>query len=69
MGDAIRLRDLRIEAGEWVLVDEVGLDCEAGELLAVVGASGSGKTLTCRSLLGLVDLRPGVVSADLTILA
>ncbi len=67
MADLIELRDLRIEAGDQVLVDAVALRCVAGELLAVVGASGSGKTLTCRSLLGLVDLRPGVVRADLTI--
>lgn len=68
MGDAIYLRDLRIEAADRVLVDGVSLTCQAGELVAVVGASGSGKTLTCRSLLGLVDVVPGVVRADLTVL-
>lgn len=69
MGDAIYLRDLRIESPERVLVDGVSLTLLPGELLAVVGASGSGKTLTCRSLLGLVDLTPGVTRVDLTIIA
>ncbi|MEN0061555.1 MAG: ATP-binding cassette domain-containing protein [Myxococcota bacterium] len=69
MADQIRLRNLRIEAAGRLLVDDVALTCTAGELLAVVGASGSGKTLTCRALLGLVDLQPGVVQADLTIMA
>ena len=69
MTDALRFRDLRIQAGAQVLVKEVGLDLEEGEVLALVGASGSGKTLTARSLLGLSAPRPGVMSADLLIRA
>ncbi len=67
MTDALRLRGLRVQAGGQVLVRDVGLDLEAGEVLALVGASGSGKTLTARSLLGLSAPQPGVVSAELKI--
>ncbi len=64
MPDSLRLRDLRIEAGDQVLVDGVGLDLTPGSLTVLVGASGSGKSLTARALLGLVDARPGVTRAE-----
>jgi peptide/nickel transport system ATP-binding protein len=67
MADGIRLRGLRIQAGERVLVDGVDLDLQAGRLVALVGRSGSGKSLTTRALLGLVDLVPGVVEGRLEI--
>lgn len=65
--DAIELRGLRIRAGDRVLVDDVSLELRAGQVVGLVGSSGCGKTLTALSLLGLVDLQPGVVSADLAI--
>lgn len=61
------LRQLVVRAGDRTLVDGVDLRLAPGELVGLVGASGSGKTLTCRALLGLVDLVPGVVSADLVV--
>lgn len=67
MPDCVSLRDLRIKAGDHELVRGVGLRIRAGHLTALVGRSGSGKSLTARSLLGLVEIEPGVVSADLEI--
>jgi ABC-type glutathione transport system ATPase component len=67
MTDSVALRGLEVRVGERVLVQDVGLDLQAGRVVGLVGASGSGKTLTARSLLGLVDLQPGVVKADLEI--
>lgn len=44
---------LRIERGDGVdIVDEVSLDVSAGEILAIVGESGCGKTSTALALLG-----------------
>jgi peptide/nickel transport system ATP-binding protein len=67
MADRLALRGLQIRVGTRVLVTDVALTVEAGQIVALVGPSGSGKTLTGRALLGLVDLRPGVVSAELEV--
>lgn len=67
MSEALSIEELVIRAGERTLVDRVSLSVSAGELAGLVGASGSGKTLTCRSLLGLVELAPGVISAELRV--
>jgi len=61
----LTLSGLTIQSDGVTLVDQVGLTVRPGEIVALIGASGSGKTLTCRALLGLVDLDPGVVSANL----
>ncbi|MDN3238334.1 ABC transporter ATP-binding protein [Glycomyces tritici] len=58
MGERIvHVSDLHVRAGGNTLLDGVGFDVAAGRMLAVVGASGSGKTTTASALLGA--LRPG----------
>ncbi|MFG3712812.1 ATP-binding cassette domain-containing protein [Micromonospora sp. NPDC047730] len=57
-GPLLRVRRLTAAAGQRRLVDGVSFDLAAGEILAVVGASGSGKTTTGRALLG--ETTPGV---------
>jgi ABC-type dipeptide/oligopeptide/nickel transport system ATPase component len=65
MADSLSFTRLRIQAGNQVLVDTSGFQMSPGEITVLVGASGSGKTLTARSLLGLVPPMPGVVDSDL----
>lgn len=66
MGDRIVVEDLVVKAADHVLVNGVSLNWNAGEVIGLVGASGSGKTMTARSLLGLTPVRPGVVSGSVT---
>lgn len=63
----VRLADLEIRTASRPLVHGLSLGWDVGERIALLGASGSGKTLTARALVGLVDIDPGVVSAELQV--
>lgn len=59
----LEARKLRVQAASGkTLVDDVSLSLRRGEVLGLIGESGSGKSLTCLSLLGL--LPGGVRLAD-----
>jgi ABC-type glutathione transport system ATPase component len=64
MSDGLYMKDLNVRIGRTLLVNNASLTVRAGQVTALVGASGSGKTLLSRALMGLVDIRPGVVQAD-----
>ena len=49
----IRVRDLVNQFGDYVLHDHLDLDVYRGEVLGVVGGSGSGKSVLMRSIIGL----------------
>jgi phospholipid/cholesterol/gamma-HCH transport system ATP-binding protein len=50
---SIRIRNLRNVFGAAVVHDGLDLDVRAGEILGVVGSSGSGKTVLLNAILGL----------------
>ena len=59
------LRGLRVRLRqERPVVLDVGFECGAGELLALVGPSGSGKTTVLRCIAGLATPRDGEVSCN-----
>lgn len=51
----IEVTNLKIEVSKKVLVDEIGFKLSENESLGIIGSSGSGKTLTSLSLMGLLD--------------
>ena len=51
--DIIRIRGVRNQFGEQVVHDDLDLDVRSGEILGVVGGSGSGKSVLMRSIIGL----------------
>jgi phospholipid/cholesterol/gamma-HCH transport system ATP-binding protein len=59
---AIRVRGLRNQFGEQVVHDGVDLDVKTGEILGVVGGSGTGKSVLMRSIIGLKRPEEGEVT-------
>lgn len=50
----IRIRNLRTQFGPQVIHDELDLDVRRGEVMGVVGGSGTGKSVLLRQMLGLM---------------
>ncbi|MEE2786273.1 MAG: ABC transporter ATP-binding protein [Myxococcota bacterium] len=65
----LSVRDLTIEfdtlIGRRRVVDRVSFDLMEGEVLGVLGESGSGKTVSTLAILGLIDGTPGVVDGQI----
>ncbi len=58
---AIKVRGLVNAFGEQVVHDGIDLDVRRGEIIGVVGGSGSGKSVLMRSIIGLQKPRSGVI--------
>ena len=58
---AIRVKDLVVGFGERIVIDHLSLDVRRGEILGLVGASGGGKTVLMRTIIGLVPRRSGEI--------
>ena len=56
---AIRVRDLVVGFGKHVVIDHLSLDVRRGEILGLVGASGGGKSVLLRTIIGLIPRRSG----------
>ncbi len=64
----IRVRDLVVGFGRQRVLDRLSLDVRRGEILGLVGGSGSGKSVLLRTIIGLIPKRQGsieVLGADL----
>jgi oligopeptide/dipeptide ABC transporter ATP-binding protein len=67
----VKVRDLTIgyedDGGRVEIVCGISFDVPAGRTLALVGESGTGKSLTARSLLGLLPRPVGILGGSVTI--
>ena len=57
----IKVRDLVVGFGDHNVLDRLSLDVYRGEILGVVGASGAGKSVLLRTLIGLLPRRHGTI--------
>jgi phospholipid/cholesterol/gamma-HCH transport system ATP-binding protein len=56
---AIKIRDLVVSFGDKTVLDRLSLDVIRGETFGLVGASGGGKSVLLRAILGLLPKREG----------
>ena len=57
----ISVRDLVVGFGRQVVLNHLSLDVHKGEVLGLVGASGGGKSVLMRTIIGLVPRRDGAI--------
>jgi phospholipid/cholesterol/gamma-HCH transport system ATP-binding protein len=58
----IRVRDLVVGFGSQIVLDHLDLELHRGEILGIVGASGSGKSVLLRTIIGLLPKREGSIA-------
>lgn len=56
---AISVNDLVVGFGKRVVIDHLNLDVQNGEILGLVGASGGGKSVLMRTIIGLIPRQNG----------
>ena len=56
---AISVRDLTVGFGKRTVLDRLSLEVRRGEILGLVGASGGGKSVLLRTIIGLIPRRQG----------
>lgn len=60
----VSIKDFRLVINEKVIVKDLSFDVHPGEVFALLGANGSGKTSTIRSLLGIYKATSGSLTVD-----
>ena len=55
------MRGLKVGFGDKLVMDGLDLDLYRGEVLGFVGASGAGKSVLTRTILGLLHKRAGTI--------
>ena len=58
------VRDLTVKRGDRVVVDRMSFAAERGELLALMGVSGTGKTTVLRAIGGLDPIAAGAIEVQ-----
>src|SRR5262245_54046838 len=61
---AISVRNLRMGYGQRVLLDRASFDVRRGEIMVILGGSGSGKSSLMKSIIGLYKPLAGDILVD-----
>jgi phospholipid/cholesterol/gamma-HCH transport system ATP-binding protein len=59
--NVISVRDLVVGFGDHIVLHRLSLDVRRGEILGLVGGSGSGKSVLLRTMIGLIPKRAGTI--------
>lgn len=65
MSVLVELRNLRIDSFDRTLIHNVSFDIRPQKVTALCGPSGSGKSLTARAIMGVLDVDPGIKEGSL----
>ena len=65
MSTVLSMKGLTIRTHERALVEGVSFDVLEGRVTAIVGHSGSGKSLSARAAMGVLDVDPGLAEGEL----
>jgi phospholipid/cholesterol/gamma-HCH transport system ATP-binding protein len=65
---AIRVSDLVVGFGKQVVIDHLSLEVRKGEILGLVGASGGGKSVLMRTIIGLIPRLSGQIEVMGTVI-
>lgn len=60
-GPIIKVRNLTVGFGDKTILENLNLDVQSGKVLGIVGASGTGKSVLLRTIIGLVPHMSGTV--------
>src|SRR5690606_16828810 len=60
----LEVRDLTVRYGALEAIRNVGFSVDAGEIVALIGSNGAGKSTTLRAVMGLVPAATGSISLD-----
>ncbi len=60
----IKLTDVHKRFGKKIVLDGISLEVQPGESLVIIGGSGTGKSVTIKSILGLIKPDSGTIEVD-----
>ena len=60
--NVIEIRDLVTGFGDVIIHDDLSMDMHRGEVLGVVGGSGTGKSVLLKTIMGLIKPRAGSIN-------
>jgi ABC-type transporter Mla maintaining outer membrane lipid asymmetry ATPase subunit MlaF len=67
-GPVVTVRDVRLRRGERVILDGMSFEVARGEVVALMGLSGSGKTTILRAIAALEMFESGSIDVDRVVL-
>ena len=67
MKELVKVNNLcvQLRKNKQLLVDDIGFSISPGESLTILGQSGSGKTMTCHAIMGLLDTKRFQVTGNI----